>query len=161
MAPETQNGSTPNGDSTAKPTSISEHGDDGRPGMAGRLVGQGAGSAGPGGRARCSRRSTTYSTTRTTASTGAIRSAKPPKVRSRWGIASRFVRLETGSSREAELAIRRQACAPGRYGSPARDRGGDDDRGDQDDGGVEAEHGGDRRGEQEDAGEQRHRVAAR
>ena len=80
--------------------------------------------------------------------------AKPPKVRSRWGIASRLVRLETGSSREAEFAIRRQAWAPGRDGVPIATAAPIDDRGQQHDGGVEAEHGGDRGGQQEDAGEQ-------
>ena len=34
-------------------------------------------------------------------------------------MASRLVRLETGSSNEAELAIRRQAWAPGRAETPA------------------------------------------
>ena len=115
---------------------------------------------GPRGRARNSRRSTTYSTTSTVASTGAITTAKPPKVRSRWGIASRLVRLETGSSSEAELAIRRQACAPGARGRR------------QGDGGRRATTGVSSttvasrlstvvtRGEQEDAGEQPHRPPA-
>src|SRR6476661_2606569 len=107
-APDTQNGSTPKGDSAANPTSITITASSGTRGTAGAR-GAGAGRTLSARSPRKSHRSTTYSTTRTTASTGAITTAKPPKVRSRCGIASRLVRLLTGSSSDAEFAIRRQA----------------------------------------------------
>ena len=76
--------------------------------------------SGPGAirsRSRNRRRRPTYSTARTTASTGAVRRANPVNVRSRWGRASRLVRFETGSRSDAEFAIRKQAKVPGSSGT--------------------------------------------
>ena len=137
-----------------------QHGDDGGPGVAGRLVGQGPGRADPEVGAVQRRGATTYSTTSTTASTGAIRAAKPPKVRSRCGIASRFVRLETGQQQRGGVGHPQAGLGARPVRQAERDGGGHDDRRDQDDRGVETEHGGDGGGEHEDAGQQPHRVAA-
>ena len=112
-APDTQNGSTPACEATTKPTSISASTTSGVRAAVGASRSGGTGRAGPRRSSRKSRRSATYSTASTTADTGAIRAAKPAKVRWRCGRASRLVRLETGSSREAELAIRNEEYADG------------------------------------------------
>ena len=155
-APETQNGSTPNGEAAREPH---EHQGDGHHGhsrdrgsLRNRVLGAGR-------LASSSRRKSSlaarYSIASTTTRTGAMTEANPRNVRSRCRIASRLVRLETGSSSEAELAIRRQAWAPGGAETPAEAAAASDDRRQQHDGRVEGEHGGHQGREQEHAGEQR------
>ena len=78
-------------------------GRDGGAGPTGRVAGR---RSGRGGTAAAARRTRRRGPPRAPAPSA---SAKPVNVRSRSGIASRLVRLETGSRSEAELAIRRQA----------------------------------------------------
>ena len=69
---------------------------------------------------RKSQRKASHSTTSTTKKTGAKSRTNPRNPTLRKGSASRLVRLLTGSNSEAELAIRRQANAEGRPGTPRR-----------------------------------------
>jgi hypothetical protein len=83
---------------------------------------------------------------------------KPRKVSPEAWRASRFVRLETGSSSEAELASR--VGVRSRWQAQG-DRGGDDRRGQQNHGRVQVEHGGAQGGRGEDQHEQPSGVPAR
>ena len=108
-ASATHAGSTPSGDSAAKPTSISPTTTSGTTGRS--TAGVGSVRCGGAARSRAKHsRWPTYSTAMTASQTGAISAAKPRKEsEGSDGRASRFVRLDTGSSREAVLASRAQA----------------------------------------------------
>ncbi len=108
-AAATQAGATPNGERAAKPHSMSPTTTRGTTGSAtslgaGRLFGVTARSS------RKNSRCPTYSTPSTATHTGAITRANPANDNDgSHGRASRLVRFDTGSSREAEFASRAQA----------------------------------------------------
>ena len=154
--PRPRTGSTPSGEPTAKPTSIRQRPRPAEPGgAAASRVHRGRGSGSRAGRRRKSSRSATYSTTRTT---DQHRRHHPRRtrtnVRSRCGIASRLVRLDTGQQQRRRVRHPQAGVGTGPVRVPRLPRGRDHDRGEQHDGRVEADSTAvTSGGEQEDAGE--------
>ena len=159
VAPDTQNGSTPSGESAAKPTSITRT----------ATTGVRAWPGGSSGRVRVGR----------TSQVGAVQQPEHDVLDDQDHGQHRRHPQGEAAERQVEVGHRQQVGQVrdrqqqgGRVGHPdaglragpvrnaERDRGRHDHRGDQDDGRVEAEHGRDQRGQEEDAGEQPDRVVA-
>ena len=98
-----QAGLTPASDATTKPASVAARTASVNPGSRGRWAGGGCAAA-TARSARKNRRNTTYSIAMTSSQPGAISSANRGKDSPLAANASRLVRLETGSSSEAEFA---------------------------------------------------------